>query len=51
DVTGDTTSAELTKQIGTGLKPLQVNLMMLQYMDQTKRLAFLKQWKEAAGKK
>ena len=51
DVTGDTTSAELTKQIGTGLKPLQVNLMMLQYMDQTKCLAFLKQWKEAAGKK
>jgi len=25
--------------------------MMLQYMDQTKCLAFLKQWKEAAGKK
>lgn len=51
DVTGETTSTELTKEIGAGLKPLQVNLMMLQYMDQTKRLAFLKQWKEAAGKK
>jgi iron(III) transport system substrate-binding protein len=51
DVTGETTSAELTKEIGNGLKPLQVNVMMLQYMDQTRRLAFLKQWKEAAGKK
>lgn len=51
DVTGETTSSELTKAIGTGLKPLQVNVMMLQYMDQAKRLAFLKQWKEAAGKK
>lgn len=51
DVTGETTSTELTKEIGAGLKPLQVNIMMLQYMDQTKRLAFLKQWKEAAGKK
>lgn len=51
DVTGETTSSDLTKAIGTGLKPLQVNVMMLQYMDQTKRLAFLKQWKEAAGKK
>jgi iron(III) transport system substrate-binding protein len=51
DVTGETTSTELTKEIGNGLKPLQVNAMMLQYMDQAKRLAFLKQWKEAAAKK
>lgn len=51
DVTGETTSSDLTKAIGGGLKPLQVNVMMLQYMDQAKRLAFLKQWKEAAGKK
>jgi iron(III) transport system substrate-binding protein len=33
------------------MKPLPVNPMLLQYLDQTKRLAFLKQWKEAAGKK
>ncbi|MBC7501015.1 MAG: ABC transporter substrate-binding protein [Herminiimonas sp.] len=51
DVVGETTSSDLTKEIGAGLKPLQVNVSMLQYMDQTKRLAFLKQWKEAAGKK
>ncbi len=51
DVTGETTSSDLTKAIGNGLKPLQVNVMMLQYMDQARRLAFLKQWKEAASKK
>jgi iron(III) transport system substrate-binding protein len=51
DVTGETTSSELTQHIGAGLKPLQVSVMMLQYMDQGKRLAFMKQWKEAAGKK
>ena len=51
DVTGETTSAALAKQYGTALKPVPVNPMLLQYLDQTKRLAFLKQWKEAAGKK
>lgn len=51
DVTGETTSSDLNKEIGAGLKPLPVSASMLQYMDQTKRLAFLKQWKEAAGKK
>lgn len=50
DLTGENTASELSKEIGKGLKPLQVNVMMLQYMDQTKRLAFLKQWKEAMGK-
>jgi iron(III) transport system substrate-binding protein len=51
DVTGETTASDLEQHIGAGMKPLQVNVMMLQYMDQAKRLAFLKQWKEAAGKK
>jgi iron(III) transport system substrate-binding protein len=51
DVTGETTSADLEHHIGAGMKPLQVNVMMLQYMDQAKRLAFLKQWKEAMAKK
>lgn len=51
DVTGATTSADLIKQYGNSLKPLPVNPLLLQYLDQTKRLAFLKQWKEAAGKK
>ncbi|MBC3933982.1 ABC transporter substrate-binding protein [Undibacterium sp. CY7W] len=51
DVKGETTSSELAKLIGPGLKPLPVNPMLLQYLDQAKRLAFLKQWKETAGKK
>jgi iron(III) transport system substrate-binding protein len=50
DVTGETTSADLTKDIGKGLKPLQVNAELVQYLDQGKRLAFLKQWKEAMKK-
>jgi iron(III) transport system substrate-binding protein len=51
DVKGETTSNELIKQYGASLKPLPVSPVLLQYLDQNKRLAFLKQWKEAAGKK
>ena len=51
DVTGPSTLSELTKQLGTALKPIPVSTSLLQYLDQTKRLAFLKQWKAAAGKK
>ncbi|MDB5823706.1 MAG: iron transporter substrate-binding protein [Herminiimonas sp.] len=51
DVKGETTSAELTKQLGAALKPMPVGPQLLQYLDQTKRLAFLKQWKEATSKK
>lgn len=51
DVTGATTSSELTAQLGKSLKPLPVGPALLEYLDQTKRLAFLKQWKETAGKK
>jgi iron(III) transport system substrate-binding protein len=51
DVKGETTSAELIKQYGASLKPLPVNPALLQYLDQGKRLAFLKQWKDSAGKK
>ncbi|MES2024135.1 MAG: ABC transporter substrate-binding protein [Pseudomonadota bacterium] len=51
DVTGTSTLAALTTQLGTALKPIAITPSLLQYLDQTKRLAFLKQWKEAAGKK
>ncbi len=51
DVTGATTSAALTKQLGAALKPMPVRPEQLEYLDQTKRLAFLKQWKQAAGHK
>jgi len=51
DVKGETTSADLIKQYGASLKPLPVNPALLQYLDQGKRLSFLKQWKDSAGKK
>lgn len=51
DVKGETTSSELTKQLGTALKPIAIGSNLLQYLDQSKRLAFLKQWKEATAKK
>lgn len=52
DVTGETTSAELVKQVGEkNLKPLPVGPAVMEYLAPAKRMAFLKQWKETAGKK
>ncbi|MDB5755450.1 MAG: iron transporter substrate-binding protein, partial [Massilia sp.] len=52
DVKGETTSAELVKLIGEkNVKPVPVHPIVLQYLAPAKRMAFLKQWKESAGKK
>ncbi|CAN7186474.1 ABC transporter substrate-binding protein [Pseudoduganella sp. LjRoot289] len=52
DVTGETTSADLIKQIGKdNVKPIPVHPIVLQFLGPAKRMAFLKQWKETAGKK
>ena len=52
DVKGETTSAELIKQIGAAnVKPIPVHPIILQYLVPAKRMAFLKQWKETGGKK
>lgn len=52
DVRGETTSSDLVKLIGpASVKPIPVHPVILSYLDQTKRMAFLKQWKETAGKK
>lgn len=52
DVKGETTSAELIKLIGKDkVKPIPVHPMVLQFLGPAKRMAFLKQWKETAGKK
>jgi iron(III) transport system substrate-binding protein len=51
DVSGPATLANLTTQLGDALNPIPITPALLQYLDQTKRLAFLKQWKAAAGKK
>jgi iron(III) transport system substrate-binding protein len=52
DVKGETTSAELIKLIGAkNVKPVPVHPIVLQYLAPAKRMAFLKQWKDTAGKK
>ena len=52
DVKGETTSADLIKQIGAAnIKPIPVHPILLQFLAPAKRMAFLKQWKETGGKK
>jgi iron(III) transport system substrate-binding protein len=52
DVQGEMTAAGYQKQLGANLKPIPVSADLLVYLDQTKRLEFLKQWQAAmrAGK-
>ncbi len=51
DVQGDTTAAALEKAMGSSLKPIPVSPSLLVYLDQSKRLEFLKQWQQAIGTK
>lgn len=52
DVTGETTSADLIKEIGEkNMRPLAVGPAVMEYLAPAKRMAFLKRWKETAGKK
>jgi iron(III) transport system substrate-binding protein len=51
DVEGETTAAALTKAVGPALKPIPVGPGLLEYLDQQKRLAFLKKWQQALGTK
>ena len=44
DVDGEMTAAGLAKTLGATVKPIPVSDELLGYLDQTKRLAFLKQW-------
>jgi iron(III) transport system substrate-binding protein len=52
DVQGEMTAAGYQKTLGATLKPIPVNADLLGYLDQGKRLEFLKQWQAAmkAGK-
>ncbi|MEO8526492.1 MAG: ABC transporter substrate-binding protein [Caldimonas sp.] len=52
DVEGEMTVAGYTKLLGNAAKPIPVSADLLTYLDQTKRLDFLKQWSAAmkAGK-
>lgn len=47
DVEGDTTASGLQKQLGDALRPVAINTGLLTYLDQAKRLDFLKQWNSA----
>jgi len=52
DVAGETTSAELIKEIGEkNIKPLPVGPAVTEYLAPAKRMVFLKRWKDVAGKK
>jgi iron(III) transport system substrate-binding protein len=47
DVEGDQTLAGLTKTLGNTLRPIPVGPELLAFLDQTKRLEFIKQWQAA----
>lgn len=48
DVEGETTASGLKKQLGDALRPVAINTGLLTYLDQAKRLEFLKQWNSTA---
>lgn len=48
DVEGETTASGLRKQLGDALRPVQIGSGLLTYLDQAKRLEFLKQWNSTA---
>jgi len=47
DVEGEMTAAGLAKTLGATVRPIPVSAELLVYLDQTKRLEFLKQWQTA----
>ena len=51
DMTGKDTGVGFSKDLGSAVKPIAVNDDLLQGLDQTKRLAFLKQWQTSLGRK
>ena len=49
DVKGETTIAGLSKQLGAGAKPIPIGKETIEYLDQKKRLDFMKKWQQALG--
>jgi iron(III) transport system substrate-binding protein len=47
DVAGETSMSLLSQQLGAALKPVAIGPGLLVYLDQSKRLQFLKQWRQA----
>lgn len=50
DIDGDNDVDGMTKKLGKSLRPIPVDESLLDYLQQDKRLAFIKQWRAAAGK-
>jgi iron(III) transport system substrate-binding protein len=51
DVEGETTAASLSKSLGGAVKPIPVDESLLSYLDQAKRLEFLRQWQKTIAAK
>jgi iron(III) transport system substrate-binding protein len=51
DMTGKDSGVAFAKELGAAVKPIAVNADLLQGLDQTKRLEFLKQWQSSLGRK
>lgn len=47
DVEGDMTATGLAKTLGSSVRPIPLSTDLLVYLDQTKRLDFIKQWQAA----
>ena len=50
DIEGKNDIDGLTKVLGKALKPIPVDESLLEYLQPKKRLDYIKQWREAAGK-
>ncbi|CFR07883.1 MULTISPECIES: ABC transporter substrate-binding protein [Yersinia] len=50
DIEGSNDIDGMTKKLGTALKPIAVDESLLEYMEQAKRLDYIKQWRTAAAK-
>ncbi len=51
EVEGETAATALTKELGQALRPIPVNASLLTYLDQAKRLEFLREWQQAMSGK
>jgi iron(III) transport system substrate-binding protein len=47
DVDGETSMVGLQQQLGDALKPIPIGAGLLVYLDQAKRLEFMKRWQQA----
>jgi iron(III) transport system substrate-binding protein len=51
DITGETTMAALSRQLGPAARPIPIGPETVEYLDQKKRLDFLNKWQQALGTK